>query len=111
MPDAWLRHSTTYRETYRTGFFRGFEEGFRECCPGWPDDLEVECTRAWLKFLGEEWLGTPSSEVWEKISSLDARSELEALIESLTDETLGIETWDDLFLSVEFPSTSRLWLR
>lgn len=111
----WLRHSCTYRAIFKKGFFKGFVEGYAEgVAMSIREDLgdvQIWCLRAWLRELGDEWLGLPSAEVRATIEAIADESELEKPVENLTNERLTITTWDDLFASAGFPSTARARLR
>lgn len=111
----WLRHSCTYREILKEGFFRGFAEGyaksFARLFPEELFDVQLECHRGWLEYLGREWLGLPPSEIRARIEAIADVSELEDLIRKLTDERLKISTWEQLLASSGFPSTRRTPIR
>jgi hypothetical protein len=103
MPVDWLRDSCTYRAIFKKGFVEGFAEIYHEGL----GDFEVACERRWLLALGLEWLGFRSAEVRAKLNAIDDLSTLEKLVENLTNQRLKISTWDELFASLDLPSTRR----
>jgi hypothetical protein len=90
---------------------QGLCRGLYQAFPFPPDEILLDCHKAWLCSLGTKWLDPLSAEVRAKIDAIDDIAKLEKLVKNLTSKRLKIATWDQLFASLELPSTRRARLR